>query len=130
MPDDAEAEAAGEVALAAWRALRCRDGGRVDIRSDAHGRPHFVEVNPLAGINPESSDLVFLARFKGIAYADLIGRIFDSFLARQAQLAGRAVAPAEPIVLPRRAARRGRRNGGRAQAAAQQPKRIANRARR
>ena len=45
--------------------LRCRDGGRIDIRCDAEGRPHFIEVNPLAGLNPEHSDLCFLARFTG-----------------------------------------------------------------
>jgi D-alanine-D-alanine ligase len=85
-PDDAEAVAAGDVALAAWRALRCRDGGRVDIRSDATGRPHFIEVNPLAGLNPERSDLVYITRFQGISYNDLIGRIKESFLLRHPEL--------------------------------------------
>ena len=60
-PTTPRREAAGEVALAAWRALRCRDGGRVDIRCDADGKPHFIEVNPLAGIRPGYSDLCFIA---------------------------------------------------------------------
>ncbi len=79
---DGEAEAAGAVALAAWRALGCRDAGRIDIRSDAQGRPHFVEVNPLAGINPERSDLVIMARLAGLSYPALIGRILASALTR------------------------------------------------
>lgn len=84
--EDAEAREAGKVALAAWKALRCRDGGRIDIRSDACARPQFIEVNPLAGLNPETSDLVFIARFKGIAYRELIGRIMTAFHARHPQL--------------------------------------------
>jgi D-alanine-D-alanine ligase len=88
--DDSEAREAAEVALAAWRALRCRDGGRIDIRSDAHGKPHFIEVNPLAGLNPERSDLCFIARFKGVTYPDLIGRIMESF-SRRHPLAAAAV---------------------------------------
>jgi D-alanine-D-alanine ligase len=84
--EDREAQKAGRVALDAWRALRCRDGGRVDIRSDEGGRPHFIEVNPLAGLNPERSDLVFIARFKGLAYVDLIDRIMRAFQARHPQL--------------------------------------------
>src|SRR3546814_9636733 len=66
----------------AWRVLGCRDGGRVDLRSDATGRPHFIEVNPLAGINPEKSDLVILARMAGWSYEALLGRMLDSCLER------------------------------------------------
>ena len=80
--DDADARGAAAVAVAAWRALRCRDGGRVDIRCDAAGRPHFLEVNPLAGLNPHHSDLCFLANFKGLSYQDLIGLIMTSFQKR------------------------------------------------
>ncbi len=82
----AEAAAAGDVALAAWRALRCRDGGRVDVRCDGTGQPHFIEVNPLAGIRPGYSDLCFIAERAGLSYRALIGRFLDSFLARHPEL--------------------------------------------
>ena len=87
-----EADAAASVALAAWRALRCRDGGRVDVRNDSSGKPQFLEVNPLAGLNPEHSDLCFLARFKGLSYQELIGLVMASFLKRHPELAVRAAA--------------------------------------
>lgn len=90
--DDAEARGAADVALAAWRALRCRDGGRIDIRCDAAGDPQFLEVNPLAGLNPEHSDLCFLARFNGLTYQELIGLIMSSFLRRHPELASRRAA--------------------------------------
>lgn len=67
-----------EIALAAWRTLGCRDGGRVDLRCDAHGHPQFLEANPLAGLHPTHSDLPMLATALGIAYVDLIRRIMDS----------------------------------------------------
>jgi len=82
-----EAAAAGAVALAAWRALNCRDGGRIDIRCDGAGAPHFIEVNPLAGLRPEHSDLCFIARYAGLSYDELIGRIMASFLKRHPELA-------------------------------------------
>ncbi len=82
-----EAKAAGEVALAAWRCLRCRDGGRIDIRCDAEGRPHFIEVNPLAGLRPEYSDMCFIATREGVSYQELIGKIMESFLKRYPALA-------------------------------------------
>ncbi|MGH6878295.1 MAG: D-alanine--D-alanine ligase family protein [Rhizomicrobium sp.] len=85
--DDAEAREAGQVALAAWRALRCRDGGRIDLRSTEDRQPHFIEVNPLAGLNPERSDLVFIARFQGVSYTELIGRIMGAFHCRHPDLA-------------------------------------------
>jgi D-alanine-D-alanine ligase len=88
--EDDEGKAAAEVALAAWRALRCRDGGRVDIRNDANGKPNFIEVNPLAGLRPEYSDMCFIAGFKGVSYDELIRRIVNSFLKRHPHLSARA----------------------------------------
>ena len=87
-----EADAACAVALAAWRALRCRDGGRVDIRCDADGKPHFVEVNPLAGITPDWSDLCLIANRKKISYQELIGLFMASFLKRNPELVSRRAA--------------------------------------
>jgi len=84
--DDAEARAAAQVALAAWRVLRCRDGGRADVRQGADGKPRFIEVNPLAGIRPGYSDLCFIADFQKISYHQLIGKFLDSFLARHSHL--------------------------------------------
>lgn len=75
---DAEVRRAEEVALGAWRALGCRDAGRIDLRSDASGEPNFLEVNPLAGMHPSHSDLPMIARFKGISYAELVAGIIAS----------------------------------------------------
>jgi D-alanine-D-alanine ligase len=75
---DAEVQEAELIAMAAWRALGCRDGGRVDVRSDDEGRPHFLEINPLPGLHPEHSDLPILCTTRGIPYVELIRRIVDS----------------------------------------------------
>jgi D-alanine-D-alanine ligase len=83
---DPDAQAAGAVALAAWNVLRCRDGGRADVRLDKNGKPRFIEVNPLAGIRPGYSDLCFIADFAGLTYQQLIGKFLDSFLARHPDL--------------------------------------------
>jgi len=88
----ADAKAAGDVALAAWRCLRCRDGGRVDIRCDLAGKPQFLEVNPLAGLRPGYSDLCFIAEREGLSHQQLIGKIMDSFLRRYPALAARRAA--------------------------------------
>jgi D-alanine-D-alanine ligase len=70
------------LAIGAWRALGCRDGGRLDIRLDGAGAPSFLEANPLAGLNPGHSDLPFICRFKGIPYNELIRRIVVSAFTR------------------------------------------------
>lgn len=79
---DAEVRRAEEIALAAWRALGCRDGGRIDLRSDSGGRPQFLEANPLAGLHPEHSDLPMLATTLGMSYVELIRRILESAMRR------------------------------------------------
>ncbi len=66
------------LALQAYKALGCRDAGRVDIRLDKHGNPVFMEINPLAGLHPIDSDLPILSRLHGIQYKTLIEKIVDS----------------------------------------------------
>jgi D-alanine-D-alanine ligase len=72
------AQRARQVALAAYRALSCRDGARVDLRCDDSGEPHFLEVNPLPGLHPTYSDLPIMATLAGISYPDLLGRIIEA----------------------------------------------------
>jgi D-alanine-D-alanine ligase len=71
-----------DVALASWRALSCRDAGRVDVRLDGGGRPQLIEVNPLAGLTPGYSDLPMMAEKTGMDFTALIAAILRSTLAR------------------------------------------------
>jgi D-alanine-D-alanine ligase len=70
-----------ESALRAYRALGCRDVARVDFRLRG-GVPYFLEVNPLPGLNPESSDLVIMARLAGWTFPRLVGAILRAALER------------------------------------------------
>jgi D-alanine-D-alanine ligase len=81
--NDPAVRQAEQFALRAWRAVGCRDGGRIDLRCDAAGEPQFIEVNPLAGLHPTHSDLPMLATALGIAYEELIDRIVRSAAERR-----------------------------------------------
>ncbi len=78
LAEDAFASQAGETALSSWRILGCRDGGRVDLRCDAEGVPNFLEVNPLAGLNPVHSDLPIMCTLAGTSFKELISMIVES----------------------------------------------------
>ncbi len=78
LAEPAWAAAAEELALAAWRGLGCRDGGRVDLRADAGGQLHIMELNPLPGLHPTHSDLPMIATAVGLTYVELIERIVKS----------------------------------------------------
>ena len=71
-----------QVAMQAWQVLGCRDGGRIDLKMDGRGRVNFLEVNPLAGLNPVDSDLPILSRMAGVDYQQLISRIMSSAMTR------------------------------------------------
>jgi D-alanine-D-alanine ligase len=63
------------VTLATYRVLGCRDWTRVDVRLDAAGVPHVIEVNPLPGILPDPADnscFPKAARAAGMSYDALI----------------------------------------------------------
>ncbi|OJI89733.1 hypothetical protein ASPTUDRAFT_60411 [Aspergillus tubingensis CBS 134.48] len=73
-------------ALRAWTVLRCRDGGRVDIRMDnSTGRPiaHVMEINPLAGLLPHWSQLPMIAEHNNVSYDELIEHILKSAMKRR-----------------------------------------------
>jgi len=69
---------ARQVALGVYHALGCRDAGRVDLRCDEAGEPHFLEVNPLPGLHPVRSDLPILSRLAGLSYSELLGDIVEA----------------------------------------------------
>jgi len=68
-------------ALRAYRLLGCCDIARLDFRLDTQGRPHFLECNPLPGLNPSSGDIVLMS--KGILpYEKLVQGILLDAVAR------------------------------------------------
>lgn len=68
-------------AMAIFAGLGCRDIARADFRI-RDGIPYFLEINPLPGLNPESSDLLYLAYRMGLTYPQLIGMILNAVLTR------------------------------------------------
>lgn len=68
-----------------YRLLRCRDWCRIDVRLDAAGEPHLIELNPLPGILPNPDDhscFPQAARAAGIDYDQLINQVLDAALRR------------------------------------------------
>lgn len=74
-----------EMAKTVFNALGCYDFARVDLRMDAAGRPHFLEINPLPGLVPDYSDLTMSADEIGISYDEVIKTIVESALERTTQ---------------------------------------------
>lgn len=80
--DDVAARRAEAIAVRAWRALGCRDGGRVDLRADDRGDWQILELNPLPGMHPTHSDLPILWSKGGRPYRELVHAIAESALQR------------------------------------------------
>ncbi len=64
-------------ALAAYRALGCRDISRIDFRI-RDGVPYFLEANPLPGLNAETGDIVLIARAMNMSHAELVNAVVQS----------------------------------------------------
>src|SRR5687767_1464653 len=70
-----------QTAVAAYQALELRDYGRVDMRLQADGKVHVIEVNP----NPwlaSRAEFAMAARKSGRTYTELVGEIVELALAR------------------------------------------------
>ncbi|KQC03073.1 MAG: D-alanine--D-alanine ligase [Candidatus Cloacimonas sp. SDB] len=82
---------AEKLALQAYKALNCRDVGRIDIRASSSGTPEFIEINPIPGLHPFHSDLPMIATRQGISYPELINQIIQATISRYHKLFYRKV---------------------------------------
>lgn len=80
VPDELRARLQ-KVALEAYRALRVRDYGRVDLRLTDTGDIYVIEVNASCYLEQEA-EFAVAAAAAGITYPDLIQRIADMALER------------------------------------------------
>jgi D-alanine-D-alanine ligase len=71
-----------QIALAAYRALRVRDYGRIDLRMAETGEIYVIEVNASCYLE-QSSEFVMAAAKAGIDYPHLLQRIVDLALERR-----------------------------------------------
>jgi D-alanine-D-alanine ligase len=71
--------------LKIFEALGCRDFARLDFKLSSEGVPYFLEINPLAGLNPKSSDMPIMANKLGWTYQALISAILNAALQRYPQ---------------------------------------------
>lgn len=70
--------AAQELALAVYHIFGCRDAARVDLRCDAHEVLHFLEINPLPGLDHIYSDLPIMGHLAGVTYTEIIRAIVNA----------------------------------------------------
>jgi D-alanine-D-alanine ligase len=69
---------------AVFRVTGALDVSRVDFRLDTHEnwKPYILEINPLPGLSPGTSDLVIEAAAEGVGHAHLVNMILDTALRR------------------------------------------------
>lgn len=73
------------LACKAYWVVGCRDFGRIDLRLDAQGTPHIIEINPIPGINPKVEEVSYftkMCRMAGIGYEKMIAKILDETMER------------------------------------------------
>ena len=65
-----------------YNALGCKDFARIDFRLSQYNELNFLEINPLAGLTPDYSDLPMIAEKCGINYESLISMIISTAIKR------------------------------------------------
>jgi D-alanine-D-alanine ligase len=72
-----------ERAIAAYRALKLRDYGRIDLRLTAKGEIYVIEANPNPWLS-SGAEFAMAARASGRTYTDMLRDIVDLAMARYA----------------------------------------------
>jgi D-alanine-D-alanine ligase len=78
--DEKTTELLGSTALAAYRALRLRDYGRIDLRLTEKGEVYVLEANPNPWLS-SNSEFFMSAKKSGRSYAEMIEEILELALA-------------------------------------------------
>src|SRR6185436_6111892 len=79
--DEETVERIRETAITAFRALKLRDYGRLDLRLTDKGRAYVLEANPNPWLDP-AAEYFMAAKESGRSYKELIGEIVENALRR------------------------------------------------
>ncbi|MCM8783591.1 MAG: ATP-grasp domain-containing protein [Candidatus Omnitrophica bacterium] len=71
----------GDLAIEVYRAVECRDFGRVDIRVNENDEPFVLEINPLPSLSL-ADVFPIVGRQVGMKYKDMINQILNCALER------------------------------------------------
>ena len=79
--DEQTVQKLSETALAAYRAVKLRDYGRIDMRLTPEGEVYVIEANPNPWLSSKH-EFAMAAKASGLSYTQLIGEILDLALTR------------------------------------------------
>jgi D-alanine-D-alanine ligase len=79
--DEKTANRLSETALGAYRAVKLRDYGRIDMRLTPKGEVYVIEANPNPWLSSKQ-EFAMAAKASGRTYTQLIGEIVDMAMAR------------------------------------------------
>ena len=73
-----------ETAIKAYRAVKLRDYGRIDMRLSSKGEVYVIEANPNPWLS-SGQEFAMAAKKSGLSYSQMIGEIVDHAVARSAR---------------------------------------------
>ncbi len=72
-----------EIAVKAYRAVKLRDYGRIDMRVSSKGEIYVIEANPNPWLS-SGQEFAMAAKKSGLSYTQMIGEIVELAMSRQA----------------------------------------------
>jgi D-alanine-D-alanine ligase len=78
-----------EIAVKAYRAVKLRDYGRIDMRLSKKGEVYVIEANPNPWLS-SGQEFAMAAKKSGLSYTQMIGEIVDLAMARHARKAAKS----------------------------------------